>query len=75
MDLAYVDKLAEDNNGVNYLLACQDLFDETVDTEGMKTKDSKKNNSGIFDFIYKKESTQKNGDNKGKEVAVEFTKL
>ena len=31
MDLAYVDELAKDNNGVNYLLALQELFDGTVD--------------------------------------------
>ena len=39
--LAYVDKLAIDNNGVSYLLVRQDLFDRTVDAKGMKTKDSK----------------------------------
>ena len=42
MDLAYVDKIAKDNNGVKYLLVRQDLFDRTVDAKGMKTKDSKK---------------------------------
>ena len=41
IDLAYVDKLAKDNNGVRYLLVRQDLFDRTVDAKGMKTKDSK----------------------------------
>ena len=41
MDLAYVDKLAKDNNGVKYLLVRQVLFDRTVDAKGMKTKDSK----------------------------------
>ena len=41
MDLAYIDKLAKDNNGVKYLLFRQDLFDSTVYAEGMKTKDSK----------------------------------
>ena len=41
MDLAYVDKLAKDKNGVKYLLVRQDLFDRTVDAKGMKTKDSK----------------------------------
>ena len=40
MDLAYVDKLAKDNNGIKYLLVRQDLFDRTVDAKGMKTKDS-----------------------------------
>ena len=29
MDLAYVDKLAEDNRSVKYLLGCQDLSDES----------------------------------------------
>ena len=40
MDLAYVDKLAKENNGVKYLLVGQDLFDRTVNAKGMKTKDS-----------------------------------
>ena len=37
VDLAYVDKLVEDSNGVKYLLICQDLFDRSVDVKGMKT--------------------------------------
>ena len=41
IDLAKVDKLAKDNNGVKYLLVHQDLFDRTVDAKGIKTKDSK----------------------------------
>ena len=40
MDLAHVDKLPEENNGANYLLVRQDLFDGTVNAKGMKTKDS-----------------------------------
>ena len=36
MEPVYVDKLAEDNNGVKYLLVRQDLFDRTVDAKGMK---------------------------------------
>ena len=31
MDLAYVDKLAKDDNGVKYLLVHQDLLDRSVD--------------------------------------------
>ena len=38
-DLADVDKLAKDNNGVKYLLVRQDLLDRTVDAKGMKRKD------------------------------------
>ena len=41
IDLAFVDKLAKNKNGVKYLLVRQDLFDRTVDSKGMKTKDSK----------------------------------
>ena len=55
MDLAYVDKLSEDNNGVKYLLVRQDLFDRTVDAKGMKTKDSKENSEDIFKNDYQKE--------------------
>ena len=58
MDLAYVGILAKDNNGVEYLLVRQDLFDRTVDAKGMKSKDSKET-SCIFVYDYKKESSQK----------------
>ena len=54
MDLAYVDKLAKDNNGVKYLLVRQDLFDRTVDAKGMKTKDSKKILRAFLTMITKK---------------------
>ena len=40
MDLAYVDKLARENNVVFFLLVRKDLFDRTVNAEGMKTKAS-----------------------------------
>ena len=59
MDLAYVDKLAKDDNGVKYLLVRQNLFDRTVDAKGMKTKDFN-DCSCIFDYDYKNESTRKN---------------
>ena len=39
-DLAYVDKLAKENNGVKYSLVRQDLFERTVNAKGLKTKDS-----------------------------------
>ena len=42
MDLAAVDKLVKENNGVKYLLVRQGLFDRTVDANGTKTKDSRK---------------------------------
>ena len=75
MDLAYVDKLAKDNNGVQYLLVRQDLSDRTVDAKGMKTKDSKETVRAILTMITKKESTQKIWFDKGTEFVGEFKKL
>ena len=53
MDLAYVDKLSKDINGVKYLLVRQELFDRTVDAKGMKTKDSKETVRAILTMITK----------------------
>ena len=53
MDLAYVDKLAKDDNGEKYLLVRQDLFDRTVDAKGMKTKDSKETVRAFLTMIKK----------------------
>ena len=61
MDLAYVDKLAKDNNGVKYLLVRQDLFDKTVDAKGMKTKDSKETVRAFLNTITKKNRPKKIG--------------
>ena len=55
--LAYVDKLAKNNNGVNFVLFRQDLFDRTTDAKGMQTKDSKET-FHAFSTI-KKEPNQK----------------
>ena len=55
MYLAYVDKLAKENNGVKYLLVRQDLFDGTVIAKGTKTKDSQET---VKAFSAKKESTK-----------------
>ena len=68
MDLAYVDKLAKDSDGVKYLLVHQDLFDRTVDAKRMKTKDSKKTNRAFLTMITKKESTQKNLGQQGNRI-------
>ena len=54
MDLAYVDKLAKDNNGVKYLLVRRDLFHRTVDAKGMKTKDSEEAVKTFSKMITKK---------------------
>ena len=54
MDLAYVDKLAKENNGVKYLLVRQDLFHRTVNAKGMKRKDSQETVRTFSSMITKK---------------------
>ena len=75
MDLAYVDKLAKDNNGVKYLPVRQDLFDRTVDAKGMKTKDSKETVRAFLTMITKKNRPKNIWVDKGTEFAGEFKKL
>ena len=75
MDLAYVDKLVKDNNGVNYLLVRQDLFDRTVDAKGMKSKDSKETVRAFLSKITKKNRPKKIWVDMGTEFAGEFKKL
>ena len=59
MDLAYVDKLAKENNGVKYLLVRQDLFDRTVNAIGMKTKDSQETVKAFSSKITKRKRPKK----------------
>ena len=54
MDLANVDKLAKENNGVKYLLVRQDLFDRTVNAKRMKTKDAQETVKAFPFMITKK---------------------
>ena len=75
MDLAYVDKLTKDNNGVKNLLVRQDLFDRTVEAKGMKTKDSKETVRAFLSMITKKNRSKKIWVDKGTEFAGEFKKL
>ena len=75
MDMAYVDKLAKDNNGVKYLLVRQNLFDRTVDAKGMKTKDSNETVGAFLTMITKKNRPKKIWVDKGTEFAGEFEKL
>ena len=71
-DVAYVDKLAKDNNGVKYLLVRQDLFDRTEDANGMKTKDSKETVKTFSKLITKKNSAKKVWVDQATEFAGEF---
>ena len=75
MDLAYVDKLAKNNNGVQYLLVRQDLFDRTVEAMGMKTKDSKETVEKFSEMITKKNRPKKIWVDQGTEFAGEFKKV
>ena len=75
MYLAYVDKLAKDNNGVKYLLVLQDLFDRTVDAKGMKTKDSKETVRAFLTMITKRNRPKKIWVHKGTEFAGEFKNI
>ena len=61
MELAYVDNLAKDNNGVKYLLVRPDLFDRTVNAKGMKAEDSKEPVCAFLTMITKKNRPKKLG--------------
>ena len=65
MELAYVDKLAKDNNGVKYLLVRQDLFDRTVNAKGMKTEDSQKTVKAFSSIITTRNRPKKIGLTRG----------
>ena len=68
MDLAYVDKLAKENNGVKYLLVRQYLFDRTVNAEGMKTKDSQETVKAFSSMITKRIDQKRFGLTKGRSL-------
>ena len=69
MDLAYVDKLAKQNNGVKYLLVRQELFDRIVNAKGMKTKDSQETVKAFSAMILKRNRPKKIWVDKGTEFA------
>ena len=75
MDLAYVDKLAKENNGVKYLLVRQDLLDKTVNAEEMKRKDSQETVKSVSSMITKKNRPKKIWADKEKEFAGAFKKF
>ena len=75
MDLAYVNKLAKEKNGVKYLLFRQDLFDRTINAKGMKTKDSQETLKTFSSMITKKNRPTKIWVDKGTELAGAFKKF
>ena len=75
MDLAYVDKLAKENNGAKYLLVRQDLFDRTVNAKGMKRNDSQETVKSFSSMITKRNRPKKIWVDRGTEFAGAFKKF
>ena len=75
VDLAYIDELANDNNGVSYLLVRQDLFDRMVDAKRMKTKGFEEMVRAFLKLNTKKNRPTKIWNVKGTKFAEEFKKL
>ena len=75
MNLAYVDNLAKENNGVKYLLVLQDLFDRTGNAMGMKTKDSQETVKAFSSMTTKRNRTKKVWVDKEAEFAGAFEKF
>ena len=73
MDVANVDKLANDHKTMKYLLVRKDSLDRTVDAKGMKTKDPIETVRAFLTMITKKNRQKK--ANKGTEFAGEFKTL
>ena len=59
MDLAYVDRIANDNNGFKYLLVCQDLFDRIGNAKGVESKSSEETVRAFLTRITEKNRTTK----------------
>ena len=74
MDLAYVDKLAKENNGVKYSVN-KNLFDRSVNAKGMKTKDSQDTVKTSSSMITKKNPPETIRVEKGTEFAGGFKKF
>ena len=72
---AYVDKMAKENNGLNYLLVLQDLFDRTVNAKGMKTKDFQETVRAFSSMITKRNRPIKIWVDEGTEFAGAFKKF
>ena len=75
MDFAYVDKLAKENNGAKYLLVRQDLFDRTVNAEGLKAKDCQETVKAFSPMVTKRNRPEKILVDKGIEFAGSFKKF
>ena len=68
MDLAYVDKLAKENNGLKYLVVRQDLFDRTVNAKGLETQDSQETVKAFSSTITKTNRPKNFGLTRGRSL-------
>ena len=59
MDLAFVDKLANQNNGIKYLLVAGDVFSRSVRIQTMKTKFAKDTLQAFRNRISRKNTPEK----------------
>ena len=65
MNFAYIDKMAQENNGVVNLLVRHDLFHRTVNAKGMKRKDSQETVRALSPMILKKIERKRFGLTRG----------
>ena len=75
MDLAFVDKLAGQNNGVKYLLVAVDIFSRFVRVQTMKTKYAKDTLQAFRKMISRKNTPEKLWVDKGTEYGGTFKKF
>ena len=75
MDVAYVDELDEDNDGVKYLLVRRELFERNVYAKGMKTKDSEESAPAFLTKITKNNRPKKIWVDKRKELSGGFKNI
>ena len=71
MDLAYVDKLARENNGEKHLLVCQDLFERSINARYWKQNENWKNEWGGFQETVKALSSMITKSNRPKKIWVD----
>ena len=75
MDLAFVDKLASQNNGVKYLLVAVDIFSRFVRVQTMKTKYAKDTLQAFRKMILRKNTPEKLWVDKETEYGGTFKKF
>ena len=77
MELAFVDKLASQNNGVKYLLVALllDIFSRFVRVQTMKTKYAKDTLQAFRKMISRKNTPEKLWVDKGTEYGGTFKKF